>query len=85
MDGCFRRAMTGSISISESFAAADALVVVDTRADLSEADELLAIWRTFGRPVRWVVNSHWHFDHVFGAISASLSPAKRIRAGISTR
>ena len=44
----------------------DALLVVDTRADLRQADELLDELRWFGRPVRWVVNSHWHFDHVFG-------------------
>jgi glyoxylase-like metal-dependent hydrolase (beta-lactamase superfamily II) len=44
----------------------DGLLVVDTRADLRQADELLDELRVFGRPVRWVVNSHWHFDHTFG-------------------
>jgi glyoxylase-like metal-dependent hydrolase (beta-lactamase superfamily II) len=33
---------------------------------LRQADELLDELRWFGRPVRWVINSHWHFDHVFG-------------------
>lgn len=43
-----------------------ALLVVDTRANLREADELLDDLKHFGRPVKWVVNSHWHFDHTFG-------------------
>ena len=65
-DGCFRRryrAFDLNIGVVRG---SDALLVVDTRADLRQADELLADLRTFGRPVRWVVNSHDHFDHVFG-------------------
>ena len=65
-DGCFRRryrAFDLNIGVVRG---SDALLVVDTRADLRQADELLDDLRVFGQPVRWVVNSHWHFDHVFG-------------------
>ncbi len=65
-DGCFRRryrAFDLNIGVVRG---SDALLVVDTRADLKQADELLDDLRVFGQPVRWVVNSHWHFDHVFG-------------------
>jgi glyoxylase-like metal-dependent hydrolase (beta-lactamase superfamily II) len=45
----------------------DALLLVDTRCHDREAGELLEELRVFGtRPVRWVVNTHWHFDHTFG-------------------
>jgi glyoxylase-like metal-dependent hydrolase (beta-lactamase superfamily II) len=45
----------------------DALLLVDTRCHDREAAELLDEMRVFGtRPIRWVVNSHWHFDHTFG-------------------
>ncbi len=65
-EGCFRRryqAFDLNIGVVRG---SDALLVIDTRADLRQADELLDDLRAFGRPVRWVVNSHWHFDHVFG-------------------
>jgi len=65
-DGCFRRryrAFDLNIGVVRG---SDSLLVLDTRADLREADELLDDLAYFGRPVRWVVNSHWHFDHVFG-------------------
>jgi glyoxylase-like metal-dependent hydrolase (beta-lactamase superfamily II) len=65
-DGCFRRryrAFDLNIGVVRG---SDALLVVDTRADLRQADELLDDLRVFGQPVRWVVNSHWHFDHMFG-------------------
>jgi glyoxylase-like metal-dependent hydrolase (beta-lactamase superfamily II) len=42
------------------------LLLIDTRASLDEADELRDDMRVFGAPVRWVVNTHWHFDHCFG-------------------
>lgn len=46
---------------------ASGLVVVDTRASLVEAALLRAdLARLTTRPVRWVVNTHWHFDHCFG-------------------
>lgn len=46
---------------------ADALLVVDTRATHREARVLLDELRVFGRRrVRWVVNTHWHWDHTFG-------------------
>jgi glyoxylase-like metal-dependent hydrolase (beta-lactamase superfamily II) len=65
-DGCFRRRyQTFDLNIGV-VRGSDSLLVIDTRADLRQADELLDDLRTFGRPVRWVVNSHWHFDHVFG-------------------
>lgn len=45
----------------------DGLLVVDTGAEPSEAQELLAdLSARFDRPVRWVVNTHAHFDHTFG-------------------
>jgi glyoxylase-like metal-dependent hydrolase (beta-lactamase superfamily II) len=45
----------------------DGLLLVDTRCDPTEADELIAeVAIRFASPVRWVVNTHAHFDHSFG-------------------
>jgi glyoxylase-like metal-dependent hydrolase (beta-lactamase superfamily II) len=65
-DGCFRRRYQKFDLNIGVVRGSDALLVLDTRADLRQADELLRELTFFGRPVRWVVNSHWHFDHVFG-------------------
>jgi glyoxylase-like metal-dependent hydrolase (beta-lactamase superfamily II) len=46
---------------------ADGFGVVDTRSSPRQADELRADLRELGDlPVRWVVNTHAHFDHCFG-------------------
>lgn len=45
----------------------DGVLVVDTRASQREAFELRDQLAQFtSLPVRWVVNTHWHWDHVFG-------------------
>jgi len=44
----------------------DGLLVVDTRASHVQARELLDDLAELGAPVRWVVDSHAHFDHTFG-------------------
>jgi glyoxylase-like metal-dependent hydrolase (beta-lactamase superfamily II) len=45
----------------------DGVLVVDTRASHRQADELRDDLRGLDpRPARWVVNTHWHFDHTFG-------------------
>lgn len=45
----------------------DGLLVIDTRASHREARELLDELTTLSpKPVRWVVNTHFHWDHVFG-------------------
>ncbi len=45
----------------------DGLAVVDTRSSPREADEIRADLRELGpAPVRWVVNTHAHYDHSFG-------------------
>jgi glyoxylase-like metal-dependent hydrolase (beta-lactamase superfamily II) len=45
----------------------DGIGVVDTRSSPRQAAELIADLRELGdRPVRWVVNTHGHFDHCFG-------------------
>jgi glyoxylase-like metal-dependent hydrolase (beta-lactamase superfamily II) len=42
-------------------------LIVDTRASHVEADELLDELRTLtSLPVRWVIDTHWHWDHTFG-------------------
>ena len=65
-DGCFRRRYQRFDLNVGVVRGSDALLVLDTRSDLREADKLLADLRPFGLPVRWVVNSHYHFDHTFG-------------------
>ena len=45
----------------------DGVLVVDTRASHIEADELRNDLRSLTPlPVRWVVDTHWHWDHTFG-------------------
>jgi glyoxylase-like metal-dependent hydrolase (beta-lactamase superfamily II) len=45
----------------------DGFAVVDTRSSPKQADEICADLRELGNsPVRWVVNTHAHFDHSFG-------------------
>ncbi len=45
----------------------DALLIVDTRESHRRALELRDEIRSLSAlPVRWVVNTHWHFDHTFG-------------------
>jgi glyoxylase-like metal-dependent hydrolase (beta-lactamase superfamily II) len=65
-DGCFRRRYRRFDLNIGVVRGSEALLVLDTRSDLREADELLDDLRPFGQPVRWVVNSHDHFDHTFG-------------------
>ncbi len=45
---------------------ADGLLLVDTRSSHREARRLRDDLALFGSPVRWVVNTHAHFDHTFG-------------------
>lgn len=46
---------------------AEGALVIDTRASTAQAEELLAEIRELtDQPVRWVVNTHAHFDHTFG-------------------
>ena len=43
------------------------LLVCDARSSHRQADEIRADLRELGTlPVRWVVNTHAHFDHTFG-------------------
>lgn len=45
----------------------DGVLIVDTRASERQARELLEeLRRLTPKAVRWVVNSHWHWDHVLG-------------------
>lgn len=45
----------------------DGVLIVDTRSTHREAAELIDdLGRLTRLPVRWVVNTHWHWDHVFG-------------------
>jgi glyoxylase-like metal-dependent hydrolase (beta-lactamase superfamily II) len=60
---------------------AGGLLVCDTRSSHRQADEIRADLRELDTlPVRWVVNTHAHFDHTFG--NARFGPASDIGAPI---
>ncbi len=51
------------------------VLVVDTRTTTRQAREILDDLREQTHlPVRWFVNTHWHYDHTFG--NAALRPAE---------
>lgn len=66
-DGVFRRRyesldLNVGVVIGE-----DGVLVVDTRSSLREAAGLIDdLAQLTDLPVKWVVNTHWHFDHTFG-------------------
>jgi glyoxylase-like metal-dependent hydrolase (beta-lactamase superfamily II) len=60
---------------------ADGLLLCDTRSSHRQADEVRADLKELGRqPVRWVVNTHAHFDHTFG--NARFGPGSDLGAPI---
>ena len=73
--GVFRRRYAALDQGICAILADGALLLVDTRATFTEADELLADLRHLAPlPVTHVVNTHAHFDHVFG--NARFVPAE---------
>jgi len=57
------------------------LLVCDTRSSHRQADEVRADLKELGtQPVRWVINTHAHFDHTFG--NARFGPGSDIGAPI---
>ena len=66
-DRCWvRRYREWDVNVGLVVGSAGALVV-DTRATTAQAVEVLAeIAELTDAPVRWVVNTHAHFDHTFG-------------------
>jgi glyoxylase-like metal-dependent hydrolase (beta-lactamase superfamily II) len=57
------------------------MLVCDTRSSHRQADEIRADLRELGAlPVRWVVNTHAHFDHTFG--NARFGPGSDLGAPI---
>lgn len=66
-DGVFAKRYQ-SINLTIGLVVTDSgLVVVDTRAHHEQGRELAADIRSLTRkPVRWVVNTHHHWDHTFG-------------------
>jgi glyoxylase-like metal-dependent hydrolase (beta-lactamase superfamily II) len=60
---------------------ADGVLVIDTRATVAQGEQLRDdLRRITSKPVRWVVNTHWHFDHCFG--NAGLDDAAKDTAEI---
>lgn len=73
-----RRYQPWDVNVGVVIGAAGVLLI-DTRADGSQGDELRADVRELdGRPPRWVVNTHPHFDHVGG--NSCFAPAQVLGA-----
>ena len=66
-DGVYRRRFE-SLDLNVGIVVGeDGVLIVDTRSSERQGRELLAELRQLtSNPVRWVVNTHWHWDHVLG-------------------
>ncbi len=66
-DGVFRRRFE-SLDLNVGIViGSEGVLVLDTRASSRQARELLGeLDRLTHKPVRWVINTHWHWDHVMG-------------------
>jgi glyoxylase-like metal-dependent hydrolase (beta-lactamase superfamily II) len=80
-DGVFRRRyQPHDVSVC-AVRGGGGLLIADTRSSHRQADEIRADLRELGTlPVRWVVNTHAHFDHTFG--NARFGPASDLGAPI---
>ena len=66
-DGVFRARFNPYDVTVTVVVGADGVAVVDTRGSLAEGREIKeAVRGLTAAPVRWVVNTHAHFDHVWG-------------------
>lgn len=65
----------------------DGVLVFDTNGTVIGAQKVLAAIRTLtDKPVRWIVNSHWHWDHWYGtAAYKSVFPEVSVIAHEKTR
>jgi glyoxylase-like metal-dependent hydrolase (beta-lactamase superfamily II) len=74
-DGVFRRRYASLDLNIGVVIGGDGVLVIDTRASHGQARELLdEVSRLTALPIRWVINTHWHWDHTFG--NAMLSGAE---------
>lgn len=48
------------------FEGPDGLVLLDTGRHIDHARRLIETIQARGKPLRWIINSHWHLDHVGG-------------------
>lgn len=66
-DGVFRRRYQ-SLDLNVGVVLGDdGVLIVDTRASHRQARQLIEdLAGLTSLPVRWVVNTHWHWDHTFG-------------------
>ncbi len=66
-DGVYRRRFE-SLDLNVGVVVGEeGLLIVDTRASHREADQLIDELKALTvLPVVWVVNTHWHWDHIFG-------------------
>lgn len=66
-DGVFRRRYQSLDANVGVVVGEEGLLIVDTRASTREGEEVVAeLAARFPARARWVVNTHWHWDHVFG-------------------
>jgi glyoxylase-like metal-dependent hydrolase (beta-lactamase superfamily II) len=83
-DGCYRRRYERyDVNVGVVRGAAG-LLVFDTRGSPVQGRELVAELATLDRaPVRHLVNSHWHFDHVLGNQCFTGAPARWGHPGLT--
>ena len=66
-DGVYRRRFESQDLNVGVVVGDEGLLIIDTRSSHREADRLIEELKALtGLPVAWVVNTHWHWDHVFG-------------------